>query len=77
TFYLLPEDFWADLGIFIRQICTSHPGMSTKEGIFATTLRELIYYLYIAWNDMIKDLSSKKPKIDFVKELKNLIDRKH
>ena len=51
--------------------------MSTKEGIFATTLRELIYYLYLAWNDMIKDLSLRKPKIDFVKELKNLIERKH
>lgn len=77
TFYLLPEDFWVDLGIFIKQICTSHPSMTTKEGIFAHTLRELAYYLYLAWSDMIKDLSTKKPKIDFIKELKGLVEKKY
>jgi len=56
----MPEDFWNDLGIFIRQICSSNPNMHTKEGIFAHTLRELAYYLYLAWLEMIKDLSSRK-----------------
>jgi hypothetical protein len=51
--------------------------MSTKEGIFASTLRELTYYLYLAWSDMIKDLSTKKQKIDFIKELRIFTERKY
>lgn len=51
--------------------------METKEGIFARTLRELAYYLYLAYMDIIKELTNKRPKIDFLREIKILIDRKY
>jgi hypothetical protein len=50
--------------------------MDTKEGIFATTLRELAYYLYLAWHEQIMLLKDLKPKSDFIKEIKALMERK-
>ena len=50
--------------------------MDTKEGIFATTLRELTYYLYLAWFEQVNRLKDCKPKADFLKELKVLVEKK-
>ena len=50
--------------------------MDTKDGIFAITLRELVYYLYLAYFDQINELKNAKPKSDFVKEIKQMIERK-
>lgn len=76
TYYIKPQDYWSDLGSFIRQICSAHPSMDTKDGIFAITLRELVYYLYLAYFDQINELKNAKPKSDFVKEIKQMIERK-
>ena len=51
--------------------------MDTKEGIFATTLRELTYYLYLAWFEQVNRLKDCKPKADFLKELKVLVEKKY
>lgn len=76
TYYLKPSDYWQDLGSFIRQICAQHVSMDTKEGIFAATLRELAYYLYITYVDQVNSLQTAKPKPDFVKDVRSCIERK-
>jgi hypothetical protein len=51
--------------------------MDTKEGIFAVTLRELALYLYQAYCEQVNRIKDCKPRIDWLRELKALMDKKN
>jgi hypothetical protein len=77
TYYLKPMDYWNDLGALMKQICNAHPYMSTKEGIFAMTLRELAYMLFCEWCEHLTRIKDNKPKVDFIATLKQLVEKKY
>ena len=51
--------------------------MSTKEGIFAMTLRELAYMLFLEWCEHLSKIKDNKPKVDFIASLKQLVEKKY